>query len=64
MTDLHTPTVDQPIALDQALPHRKTLREWLVPLSERSTFRALVLLAFDYALFFALIAATVAFEAI
>ena len=45
MTALHTPNVDQPIPLDQPLPHRKTLREWLVPLSERSTVRALVLLA-------------------
>ena len=59
MTALHTPNVDQPIPLDQPLPHRKTLREWLVPLSERSTARAFVLLAFDYALFFALIAATI-----
>ncbi len=64
MTALHHPSVDQPIPLDQPLPHRKTLREWLIPLSERSTLRALVLLAFDYALFFALITATVMVEAI
>jgi omega-6 fatty acid desaturase (delta-12 desaturase) len=64
MTALHHPSVDQPIPLDQPLPHRKTLREWLIPLSERSTLRALVLLAFDYALFFALITATVLVEAI
>jgi omega-6 fatty acid desaturase (delta-12 desaturase) len=64
MTALQTPNVDQPIPLDQALPHRKTLREWLIPLSERSTARAFVLLAFDYVLFFALITATVMLEAV
>ena len=64
MTALHTPNVDQPIPLDQPLPHRKTLREWLIPLSERSTVRALVLLALDYALFFALITATVLLESV
>lgn len=63
MTELHTPTADQPIALDLPLPHRKTLREWLVPLSKRSTSRAFVLLAFDYALFLALITGTVVLEA-
>ena len=50
MTALHTPTTDQPIGLDQPLPHRKTLRSWLIPLSTRTTLWALVLLAFDYAL--------------
>ena len=34
-----------PIALDQPLPHRKTLRAWLIPLSGRNTARALALLA-------------------
>ncbi len=64
MTALHTPHTDQPIPLDQPLPHRKTLREWLIPLSERSTVRALVLLVLDYALFFALITATVLLESV
>jgi omega-6 fatty acid desaturase (delta-12 desaturase) len=54
----------QPIAQDQPLPHRKVIREWLIPLSERTTLRAFVLLAIDYALFFALIAGTVALDAI
>lgn len=64
MTALNHPPTDQPIPLDQALPHRKTLREWLIPLSDRSTFRAFVLLAFDYALFFGLIAATLVLDAV
>ena len=64
MTALHTPHTDQPIPLDQPLPHRKTLREWLIPLYERSTVRALVLLVLDYALFFALITATVLLESV
>ena len=54
----------QPIALDQPLPHRKIIREWLIPLSHRTTLRAFVLLAIDYALFFALIAATIVFDAV
>ncbi len=64
MTALHTPTEHQPIGLDQPLPHRKTLREWLIPLSDRSTFRAFVLLIVDYALFFSLIAGTIALESV
>ncbi len=64
MTALHTPTEHQPIGLDQPLPHRKTLREWLIPLSDRSTFRAFVLLIVDYALFLSLIAGTIALESV
>ena len=51
-----TPTESQqPIAIDQPMPHRKIIREWLIPLSHRTTLRAFVLLAIDYALFFALV---------
>ena len=64
MTAIPTTTTDQPIGLDQPLPHRKTLREWLVPLSGRSTVRAFALLVLDYALFFALISGTIALDAI
>jgi omega-6 fatty acid desaturase (delta-12 desaturase) len=64
MTALHTPHAEQPIALDQPLPHRKTLREWLIPLSGRSTVRAFVLLVLDYALFFALITGTIALDSV
>ena len=54
----------QPIPTDQPLPHRKIIREWLLPLSERSTLRAFVLLLTDTALFMGLVAGTVAFEAV
>lgn len=48
-----------PIPADQPLPHRKTLRAWLIPLSARSTCRAFVLLALDYTLLLAAFAGTV-----
>jgi len=54
----------QPIPPDQAMPHRKVIREWLFPLSQRSTLRAFVLLLVDTALFVGLIAGTVAFESV
>ena len=38
-----TPT-EQPIAPHEPMPHRKVIREWLVPLSEQTTVKALVLL--------------------
>ena len=62
MTAHSAPENQRPIPLDQPLPHRKIIREWLIPLSHRTTLRAFVLLAFDYALFFALIAGTVYFD--
>jgi len=46
------------------MPHRKLIRQWLVPLSERTTAPAIALLVFDYALLLAALAGTVAFEAI
>jgi omega-6 fatty acid desaturase (delta-12 desaturase) len=49
----------RPLAPHEPLPHRKTLREWLAPLSERSTPRALWLLLLDYALLSALMVAVV-----
>ena len=64
MTTSSTPENLQPIPIDQVMPHRKIIREWLLPLSHRSTWRAFVLLAFDTALFVTLVAGTVAFEAI
>jgi len=44
------------------MPHRKVIREWLVPLSERVTWRAMALLLLDYAVWAALLAGTVLFE--
>lgn len=45
----------QPLPADAALPHRKVIRSWLLPLAQRSTWRALALLSFDYALLAALL---------
>ena len=64
MTASNTQPSNQPIPLDQPLPHRKIIREWLIPLSQRTTLLAFVLLIVDYALFFALIAGTIAFDAV
>jgi acyl-lipid omega-6 desaturase (Delta-12 desaturase) len=52
-------TPSLPIPADQPLPHRKTLREWLIPLSTRTTSWALLLLAFDYGLLLVGLAGTV-----
>ncbi len=51
------------IAPDAPFPGRKTVRGWLLPLCSKSTLLPLLLLAFDFALFFAAIAATVLLEA-
>lgn len=40
------------------IPHRKVIRQWLAPISQRSTARALSLVALDVALFVAALAAT------
>ena len=60
---MHMTQALQPIPVDQPLPHRKTLREWLIPLSTRTTAWALVLLAFDFSLLFAALSGTVLLEA-
>jgi omega-6 fatty acid desaturase (delta-12 desaturase) len=64
MTTSSTPDHLQPIPQDQAMPHRKVIREWLLPLSDRSTLRAFVLLIVDTALFMGLVAGTVFFESV
>ena len=51
-----------PLSPDVPLPHRKVIRSWLLPLAERTTVRALVLLAFDYVLLSALAAGAVLLE--
>lgn len=52
----------RPLTPGEPLPHRKIIRSWLIPISERTTVRAFVLLALDYALFLALTAGTVLFD--
>ncbi|MBN9411791.1 MAG: fatty acid desaturase [Burkholderiales bacterium] len=58
MSELH-PDLPLPVAADAPLPHRKTLRQWLLPLSGRSTARAVALLALDYTLLVAVLAIAV-----
>ncbi|MDR7378570.1 omega-6 fatty acid desaturase (delta-12 desaturase) [Rhodoferax ferrireducens] len=61
MTSLIEPRAAEPLPLapDAPLPHRKVIRSWLIPLAQRTTLRALLLLAFDYALLLSLLSATV-----
>jgi len=54
-SDLDTVT---PLAPDAALPVRRTLRDWLSPMTARNTARALRLVMLDYLLFGVLLTAT------
>lgn len=53
------PDLPAPLAPEEPLPHRKTIRTCLLPIAQRSTPRAVALLAFDLVLLLALIAGTV-----
>ncbi len=55
-------TAIEPIAPDAPMPHRKVIREWLVPLADRSTWRALLLMTLDFAIWGALLYGAVAFD--
>ena len=57
-------TKEQPIPLSEPMPHRKVIREWLIPLSNRVTVRALALLLLDFAIWGAFLSGTVYFEAL
>jgi len=48
-----------PQALPIPIPHRKTIRTWLLPVSQRNTVHALLLSALDFTLFGAMTALTV-----
>jgi acyl-lipid omega-6 desaturase (Delta-12 desaturase) len=62
MTEQHT-AAEEPIGIDQPMPHRKNIRQWLLPLAKRTHWHAYALLALDYLLFSALIAGTVLLDA-
>ncbi|HZY17092.1 MAG TPA: fatty acid desaturase [Ramlibacter sp.] len=49
----------RPVPIDAPLPHRKVLRQWLLPLSAKATARALLLLAVDWVLLAAAMAGVV-----
>ena len=53
-----------PVPRAAALPHRKEIRQWLLPLSARTTLRPILLLAFDYALLLAAFAGAVLLDAL
>lgn len=52
-----------PVAPAAPIPHRKELRQWLIPLSARTTLYPVLLLAFDYALLFATLAGAIVLDA-
>ncbi len=49
----------EPTSFPAAIPSRRLIRSWLVPLSKRSTGRALALVAIDLALYAAALATTI-----
>src|SRR5947207_3141777 len=51
----------QSIAPHEPLPHRKVIREWLTPLSKRTTAYPIALLVLDYSLLLAALAGVVLF---
>ncbi len=55
-------TQPQPLSPQAPLPHRKVIRSWLVPLVERTTAYAVLLLCVDYVLLGTALAATVFFK--
>lgn len=65
-SDTDTPafaaTQPQPLSPQAPLPHRKVIRSWLVPLVERTTAYAVLLLCVDYVLLGTALAATVFFK--
>ncbi len=54
-------TTPLPLPPEAPLPHRKIIREWLIPLSTRTTLRAIALLLLDAALLAAALAGVVGF---
>lgn len=59
----NTTTTLQPIPPGEPLPHRKVIRSWTEPLATKVYWRAFVLIAFDFTLFFGLMAAIVMLQA-
>lgn len=53
-----------PVTPGAPLPHRKIIRQWLLPLSQRSTTRAILLLALDAMLWIGALAGVVLLEAV
>jgi omega-6 fatty acid desaturase (delta-12 desaturase) len=49
----------EPVPVGQPLPHRKIIRQWLIPFNKPATSYALALLVIDFALLFSLLAGAV-----
>src|SRR3954454_22783610 len=56
-------TSQTPVPRAAPMPQRKDIRQWLLPLSARTTLRPILLLAFDYALLLAAFAGAVLLQA-
>lgn len=54
--------LSDPVSPQASMPHRKIIRSWLLSVTQRSTARALALVAFDIVLFGMLMVATVWFQ--
>lgn len=54
-----SPTSTTPVAPGAPMPHRKVIRSWVIPISQRSTAIALLLSAIDFGLFGASLAAII-----
>ncbi len=54
--------IDQPIPVGQPIPHRKVIRSWLTPLTERVVLKAITLQLLDTVILTAGIVGTVYFE--
>ena len=61
---LNTPESISPIPEGQPIPNRKIIRSWLVPLSEKTTTRGVVLLLADLIIWLSLLAGTVLVESV
>lgn len=53
---------EAPISAAAPMPHRKQIRQWLVPLASRTTVYPILLLLFDYALLLAAFTGTVVLD--
>ena len=62
LSDPRARPLPQPLHPDAPLPHRKTIRSWLMPLATRTTARAVGLLLLDFALLAAAMAGVVGFD--
>ena len=56
--------IDQPIPVGQPIPHRKVIRSWLTPLTERVVLKAIALQLLDTVILTAGIVGTVYFESL